>query len=205
MVTLEIHRRFLEAPRPQCGVARSGACLATCPARRDPSSPRRSAQRGRTQVDSGLQRSSLRVRSTRNRTLVTPWARPPARRGSRGPSAGDTDPAGALAVGLLRGPKNAHARRHRRTRADRAPPRRRRDQPCRPGTPPRAGGGPTGVWLGQGGGYYDRSVALVAEQVPRVVIISNEELVDELPAEPHDRRVTGALLPSGLVPLSREK
>jgi 5-formyltetrahydrofolate cyclo-ligase len=62
-----------------------------------------------------------------------------------------------------------------------------------------------GVRLGQGGGYYDRSLPLVAEHVPLVVVINDEELVDELPAEPHDRRVTGALLPSGLVPLSGDK
>jgi 5-formyltetrahydrofolate cyclo-ligase len=58
-----------------------------------------------------------------------------------------------------------------------------------------------GVRLGQGGGYYDQSLPLVAQHVPLVVVINDEELVDELPAEPHDRRVTGALLPSGFVPL----
>lgn len=58
-----------------------------------------------------------------------------------------------------------------------------------------------GVRLGQGGGYYDRTLALVAPAVPLVVLLNDEELVDELPAEPHDRRVTAAALPSGLVPV----
>ncbi|MCO1656385.1 5-formyltetrahydrofolate cyclo-ligase [Pseudonocardia humida] len=58
-----------------------------------------------------------------------------------------------------------------------------------------------GVRLGQGGGYYDRTLSLVAPGVPLVVVLNDEELVDELPAEPHDRRITVAALPSGLVPV----
>jgi 5-formyltetrahydrofolate cyclo-ligase len=52
-----------------------------------------------------------------------------------------------------------------------------------------------GVRLGQGGGFYDRTLPLVAAGVPLVVVLDDGELVDELPAEPHDRRVTAALLP----------
>jgi 5-formyltetrahydrofolate cyclo-ligase len=48
--------------------------------------------------------------------------------------------------------------------------------------------------LGRGGGYYDRTLPLAAAGVPLVVVLNDEELVDELPAEPHDRRVTAALL-----------
>ncbi|MFC5232628.1 5-formyltetrahydrofolate cyclo-ligase [Pseudonocardia zijingensis] len=59
-----------------------------------------------------------------------------------------------------------------------------------------------GVRLGRGGGYYDRSLPLVGPQVPIVIVLNDEEIVDELPAEPHDRPVTGALLPgAGLVTL----
>jgi 5-formyltetrahydrofolate cyclo-ligase len=58
-----------------------------------------------------------------------------------------------------------------------------------------------GVRLGQGGGYYDRTLALVAHGIPLVVLLNDDELVDELPAEPHDRRITAAALPSGLVPV----
>lgn len=48
--------------------------------------------------------------------------------------------------------------------------------------------------LGRGGGYYDRTLPLAAPGVPLVVVLNDEELVDEVPAEPHDRRVTAALL-----------
>jgi 5-formyltetrahydrofolate cyclo-ligase len=52
-----------------------------------------------------------------------------------------------------------------------------------------------GVRLGQGGGFYDRTLPLVDPDVPLVVVLDDGELVDTLPAEPHDRRVTAALLP----------
>jgi 5-formyltetrahydrofolate cyclo-ligase len=59
-----------------------------------------------------------------------------------------------------------------------------------------------GVRLGQGGGFYDRTLPLVVAGVPLVVVLDDGELVDELPAEPHDRRVTAALLPgSGVTTL----
>jgi 5-formyltetrahydrofolate cyclo-ligase len=52
-----------------------------------------------------------------------------------------------------------------------------------------------GVRLGQGGGFYDRTLPLVDASVSLVVVLDEGELVDALPAEPHDRRVTAALLP----------
>jgi len=52
-----------------------------------------------------------------------------------------------------------------------------------------------GVRLGQGGGFYDRTLPLLDGDVALVVVLDDGELVDELPAEPHDRRVTAALLP----------
>jgi 5-formyltetrahydrofolate cyclo-ligase len=59
-----------------------------------------------------------------------------------------------------------------------------------------------GVRLGRGGGYYDRTLSLVASDTSCVVVLNPEELVDELPAEEHDRRVAAALLAgTGLVPL----
>jgi 5-formyltetrahydrofolate cyclo-ligase len=60
-----------------------------------------------------------------------------------------------------------------------------------------------GVRLGQGGGFYDRTLPLVGEGVPIVAVLGDGELVDELPTEPHDRRVTGVILPgTGFVPLA---
>lgn len=52
----------------------------------------------------------------------------------------------------------------------------------------------TGRRLGRGGGYYDRTLPLASTGTPLVVLLNDEELVTELPAEPHDRRVTAALL-----------
>lgn len=53
----------------------------------------------------------------------------------------------------------------------------------------------TGVRLGRGAGYYDRTLPLATPGVALVVVLYDEELVPELPAEPHDRRVTAALRP----------
>lgn len=53
----------------------------------------------------------------------------------------------------------------------------------------------TGVRLGRGAGYYDRSLHHAAPGTPLVVVLHDGELVDALPAEPHDRRVDAALLP----------
>lgn len=57
----------------------------------------------------------------------------------------------------------------------------------------------SGNRLGRGRGYYDRALASVT--APTVAIVFDDELVDELPAEPHDRRVTGVLRPAGLLEL----
>jgi 5-formyltetrahydrofolate cyclo-ligase len=56
--------------------------------------------------------------------------------------------------------------------------------------------------LGRGGGYYDRTLPLAAPGAPLVVLLNDEELVDAVPVEPHDRPVTGALLgEAGFTPL----
>jgi len=49
-----------------------------------------------------------------------------------------------------------------------------------------------GVRLGQGGGSYDR--ALARTNAPVIVPLYPGELVDRLPAEPHDRPVAAALI-----------
>jgi 5-formyltetrahydrofolate cyclo-ligase len=55
-----------------------------------------------------------------------------------------------------------------------------------------------GVRLGRGGGSYDRALARVAAQTPVVALLYDGEICDTLPAEPHDRVITGALCPVGL-------
>jgi 5-formyltetrahydrofolate cyclo-ligase len=53
--------------------------------------------------------------------------------------------------------------------------------------------------LGRGGGYYDRALVGVTASV--VALVYDDELVDEVPVEPHDRRVDAVLRPSGLLRL----
>lgn len=60
----------------------------------------------------------------------------------------------------------------------------------------------TGIRLGRGGGSYDRALAHVPASTPVVALLYDGELVDRLPAEPHDRPVGGAITPSsGIVHL----
>ena len=58
-----------------------------------------------------------------------------------------------------------------------------------------------GVRLGQGGGFYDRTLPLAGADTRLVVVLGDGELVDELPAELHDRRVSAAILPGSGVTL----
>lgn len=60
----------------------------------------------------------------------------------------------------------------------------------------------TGVRLGRGAGFYDRTLPLAGAGVRLVAVVRDDEVVDELPAEPHDVRMTHVLTPgAGLVPL----
>jgi 5-formyltetrahydrofolate cyclo-ligase len=54
-----------------------------------------------------------------------------------------------------------------------------------------------GVRLGRGGGYYDRALRHARAGAVLVAVVFDDELVDELPAEPHDRRVEAVVTPSG--------
>jgi 5-formyltetrahydrofolate cyclo-ligase len=54
-----------------------------------------------------------------------------------------------------------------------------------------------GVRLGRGAGFYDRSLPLAAPTARLVAVVRDDELVDRLPAEPHDVRMTHALTPTG--------
>lgn len=53
----------------------------------------------------------------------------------------------------------------------------------------------TGVRLGRGGGFYDRSLALCRPGTRLVAVVRDVEVVDELPSEPHDIRMTHVLTP----------
>ncbi|MFN2494712.1 MAG: 5-formyltetrahydrofolate cyclo-ligase [Pseudonocardiaceae bacterium] len=61
-----------------------------------------------------------------------------------------------------------------------------------------------GVRLGRGGGHYDRTLPLATPGTPLVAVVRDDEVLDSLPAEPHDVLVSAALTPgNGLVPLPR--
>ncbi|MGX9787868.1 5-formyltetrahydrofolate cyclo-ligase [Mycobacterium sp. MMS18-G62] len=59
-----------------------------------------------------------------------------------------------------------------------------------------------GVRLGRGAGFYDRSLPLADPAARLVAVVRDDELLDRLPAEPHDVRMTHALTPQrGVVAL----
>ncbi|PXY32601.1 5-formyltetrahydrofolate cyclo-ligase [Prauserella muralis] len=60
-----------------------------------------------------------------------------------------------------------------------------------------------GVRLGRGGGYYDRSLVLASPGTELMAAVRDDELVERLPADPHDVRMTAALTPGyGVVRLA---
>ncbi len=54
-----------------------------------------------------------------------------------------------------------------------------------------------GVRLGRGGGSYDRALSRVAPGIPRVALLFTGEVVDRLPADPWDVRVSDVVTPAG--------
>ncbi|WP_280425418.1 5-formyltetrahydrofolate cyclo-ligase [Nocardia carnea] len=59
-----------------------------------------------------------------------------------------------------------------------------------------------GVRLGQGAGYYDRTLGLADPAARLMVVVRDDELVEHLPEEPHDIRIPWALSPAaGPTPL----
>ncbi|NLG54243.1 MAG: 5-formyltetrahydrofolate cyclo-ligase [Rhodococcus sp.] len=60
-----------------------------------------------------------------------------------------------------------------------------------------------GVRLGRGAGYYDRTLTLAAPDAPLIAVVRDDELVSELPEDPHDVRMNYALTPNrGLIALT---
>jgi 5-formyltetrahydrofolate cyclo-ligase len=53
-----------------------------------------------------------------------------------------------------------------------------------------------GIRLGRGGGSYDRALARVGPEVPVVALLRDGEFGVQVPAEPHDRPVTGVITPT---------
>jgi 5-formyltetrahydrofolate cyclo-ligase len=53
----------------------------------------------------------------------------------------------------------------------------------------------SGHRLGRGRGYYDRALAAVT--VPVIAAVFDDDVIDDVPVEAHDRSVDGWLAPSG--------
>lgn len=53
-----------------------------------------------------------------------------------------------------------------------------------------------GIRLGRGGGSYDRALARVGADTLTVALLYDGELVDEVPAQPHDRLVRAVITPA---------
>ena len=56
----------------------------------------------------------------------------------------------------------------------------------------------TGDRMGRGGGCYDRALGRVPVGTPVWVLLYDDEVGLDVPVEPHDRKVTGAVTPSGV-------
>ncbi|GHE36906.1 5-formyltetrahydrofolate cyclo-ligase [Streptosporangium violaceochromogenes] len=56
----------------------------------------------------------------------------------------------------------------------------------------------TGIRLGRGGGSYDRALARVGPNVPTVALLHDGELLEGVPAEPHDVPVRYVAQPGGI-------
>ncbi|WP_104526312.1 5-formyltetrahydrofolate cyclo-ligase [Blastococcus atacamensis] len=55
----------------------------------------------------------------------------------------------------------------------------------------------SGIRLGRGGGYYDRALAYARPDAVLVTVVFDDERLDELPREVHDRPVDAVVTPSG--------
>jgi 5-formyltetrahydrofolate cyclo-ligase len=59
----------------------------------------------------------------------------------------------------------------------------------------------SGMRLGWGRGYFDRTLGSMEKCPPVYAVVFDSEFVDSLPSELHDRRVNGVVTPSGIVSL----
>ena len=60
----------------------------------------------------------------------------------------------------------------------------------------------SGMRMGWGQGYFDRTLGSMETCPPVYAVIFDEELVDSVPSEVHDKRVNGVVTPSGVVRFS---
>lgn len=60
-----------------------------------------------------------------------------------------------------------------------------------------------GLRLGRGGGSYDRALARVARPTWVAVLLYDDEVIEQIPVDLHDRRVDAAITPSRLLRFPR--
>jgi 5-formyltetrahydrofolate cyclo-ligase len=60
----------------------------------------------------------------------------------------------------------------------------------------------SGMRMGWGQGYFDRTLGSMESCPPVYAVIFDEELVDSVPSEVHDKRVDGVVTPGGVVRFS---
>jgi 5-formyltetrahydrofolate cyclo-ligase len=63
----------------------------------------------------------------------------------------------------------------------------------------------TGMRMGQGGGCYDRALGRVPVGTFTCTLLFDDELLEEVPAGPGDRRVNAVVTPSGLIRIAPER
>ena len=57
-------------------------------------------------------------------------------------------------------------------------------------------GTPSGRRLGRGGGWYDRALVHASPEARVWLLLNDDEVVDEVPSEPHDLPVTALVTPT---------
>jgi len=57
----------------------------------------------------------------------------------------------------------------------------------------------TGMRMGWGQGYFDKTLGSMEKCPPVYAVIFDDELVDSVPSEVHDKRVDGVVTPSGVL------
>ncbi|HEX4058074.1 MAG TPA: 5-formyltetrahydrofolate cyclo-ligase [Galbitalea sp.] len=60
----------------------------------------------------------------------------------------------------------------------------------------------TGMRMGWGQGYFDKTLGSMEKCPPVYAVIFDDELVDSVPSEVHDKRVNGVVTPGGVVRFS---
>ena len=60
----------------------------------------------------------------------------------------------------------------------------------------------TGMRMGWGRGYFDKTIGSMQKCPPVYAVIFDSELLDEVPSEPHDQTVSGVVTPTRIITFS---